>query len=70
MKPSHPRRCTIMGWPKQVSSTRDVLKRQFEEERLNRFAVPQFRADWRVILSVVFDGMVENGGIRSESSYR
>jgi hypothetical protein len=59
-----------MGWPKQVSSTRDALKCRFEEERPNRFAVPQFRADWRVILSAVFDGMVENGGIRSESSYR
>ena len=56
----------MMGRPKKVGSAGDVLKRQFEEERLNRFAVPQFRADWRVILSVVFDGMVENGGLRSD----
>jgi hypothetical protein len=55
-----------MGRPKQVGSPREVLKRQFKEERLNRFAAPQFLADGRVIFSAVFDGMIEDGGIRSE----
>jgi hypothetical protein len=55
-----------MGRPKKVGSAGDILKRQFEKERLNRFADPQLLADWRVIFTAVFDDMVENRGIRSD----
>jgi hypothetical protein len=66
MKPSHRRRWCDHGSAKKVGSAGDVLKRQFEKERLNRFAVPQLLADWRVIFTAVFDDMVENRGIRSD----
>jgi hypothetical protein len=59
-----------MGRPKKIGSAGDVLKRQFEKERLNRLAVPQLLADWRVIFTAVFDDMVKNRGIRSEPGYR
>ena len=48
----------------------EELEIQFEEERLNRVTIPQFLTDWRVIRSAVFDGVVENSGIRSESGHR
>jgi hypothetical protein len=59
-----------MNRKKQVSGPRDIFEREFEKERLARYAGRKPLLDGRVVSSTVFDGVVEDGRIGGEPSDR
>src|SRR5207247_9083354 len=57
----------LMDWPKKFRGPRQIFQCQFKEQFLRRTTLFRLLAKGGVIRSTVLDGVIEDGGVRTQS---